>query len=121
MTKLSKEHPTAECACLTPPLYYGNFNVKRLTGCDETNSWFGEVSIETCKQCGAKWLQYFVEYEAFTKSGRWYRGIITDEVSHTVTLQNAVSILQGLDWWICGGSYFNGKISRGRGRLKLNL
>ena len=119
--KLSKEHPTAECECLTPPLYNANFNVQRLTGYDETNNWFGEVSIETCNQCGTKWLQYFVEYEAFTKSGRWYRGVISDEVSNTVTLQNSISILQVLDWWIRGGSYFDGNITRGRGRLKLNL
>lgn len=106
ITKLSKEYPKVECECLTPPLYIANFNEQRLTGYDETNNWFGEVSIETCNQCGTKWLRYFVEYEAFTKSGRWYKGVISDEVSNIVTPQNSVSILQDLDWWIAGGVTF---------------
>lgn len=117
----TKEHAKAECGCLTPPLYKANFKEKRLSGHDETNNRFGEVSIETCKECGNKWLHYFVEYEAFSKSGRWYRGVITDEVSKSVTPQNSVAILEGLDWWVRGGSYFNGIIRKGRGHLKLGL
>lgn len=116
-----KEHIEAECGCLTPPLYGDNFNIHRLAGYDETKNRFGEVSIETCKQCGTKWLHYFVEYEAFRKSGRWYRGVITDEVSLAVTPQNSVAILEGLDWWVSGGSYFNGIIKKGHGHLKLSL
>lgn len=117
----SKENTQAECGCMTPPSYNGNFDDQHHLGCDETNNWYGEVSIETCNQCGTKWLRYYVEYAAFMKSGRWYRGVITDEVSHTVTAQNSVSILEGLDWWIRGGSFFNGIIKKGRGRLQLGL
>ena len=118
---ISEEHSKTECQCLTPPSYNSNFSEQRLEGYDKTNGRYGEVLIDTCNLCGTKWLQYFVEYEAFTKSGRWYRGIITDEVSLTVIPENAMSILQGLDWWVCGGSYYDGKISKGRGRLKLGI
>jgi hypothetical protein len=113
-----------DCLCFKPPLNYSDFDQRNLKGYDETDGRFGEVSIETCKHCGTKWLRYFVEYEAFTKSGRWYRGVVSDEVSEAVTLESAVSILEGLDWWIRGGSYFisdGKKGKKGRGRLNLGL
>ncbi|HRQ40956.1 MAG TPA: hypothetical protein PLD25_23830 [Chloroflexota bacterium] len=91
---------------MEPPFHYTNFD-SHSVGIDETNGRFAEVSIETCKQCGRRWLRYFWEHEAFPRSGRWYRGLIADEVVEGVTPDTAVSILANLEWRFCGGSYFN--------------
>ena len=109
----------SDCVCLEPPFHFTNFD-RRSVGIDETNGRFGEVSIETCLQCGRKWLRYFVEYEAFSRSGRWYRGLIADKVVDTVTPETAVTILESLNWHFCGGSYFNSTGFKHRGPLVLD-
>lgn len=109
----------SHCVCLEPPFHYTNFD-SHPVGIDETNGRFGDVSIETCKQCGRKWLRYFVAYEAFPRSGRWYRGLITDEMVGRVTPETAVSLLENLEWRFCGGSYFNSTGFRHTGPLFLD-
>lgn len=111
----------AECSCCQPPDYQSDFDVKHFGEYDDTNGRFGEVSIETCKKCGTKWLRYFVEYEAFSRSQRCYRGIMTEEISRKVTPQNAASIIEGLEWWISSGSFFDGKHNKGSGQLQLGI
>ncbi len=108
-----------QCICMEPPFHHTNFDSLSM-GIDETNGRFAEVSIETCKQCGRRWLRYFVEYEAFSRSGRWYRGLITDEMAERVTPATAVSILQNLETRFCGGSYFNSSGHRHVGPLVLD-
>ncbi len=88
-------------------------------GLDPTNGRFGEVTVDTCRACGASWLDYHVEYEGFTASGRWYRGRITAEQAATLTPAEAVPLLEALPWWISGGSYLGG-VSRGSGRLAVD-
>ncbi len=94
-----------DCRCMTPPFDHRDFDSVAL-GVDETDGRFGEVSIETCRLCGRKWLRYLVEYEAFSRSGRWYRGLVTDEIARTVRPESAVDILQSLAWRFAGGDYF---------------
>jgi len=106
--------------CSNPPFYFDDFQIIPI-GIDETNGRFGEVSIHICKSCQSKWLRYFVEYEAFSESGRWYRGLISDEVANTVTPENAVEILEGLDWYYRGGSYFKTDGQKGSGRVSVDL
>ncbi len=110
----------SECSCMVPPFNYQEFD-SEYVGRDETNGRFADVSIETCKKCGKKWLRYFVEYEAFTASGRWYRGLVSDDVAKTVTPETAVSILEGLEYRFSGGSYFRSTGQKSVGSLKVDL
>jgi len=109
-----------ECACMTPPFNYKDFD-KHAVGVDTAKGRYGEVAIETCHHCGSLWLTYFVEYEAFSGSARWYRGLISPEVAETVTAENAVSILDGLDWHFAGGSYFDSTGRKGTGPVHVDL
>ena len=109
-----------ECRCHTPPFDDRDY-VSAPIGIDTTNGRFGDVSIETCKHCGARWLHYLVEYEAFTKSGRWYRGLMTPELQRTVTAQNAVAVIESLPWYFYGGSYFESTGRKGSGPARVDL
>lgn len=100
-------------------LRYEPFSSKWI-GIDETDGRFGEVSIRQCHSCQRQWLHYFVEYEHLSKSGRWYRGIIDDEIAQVVTPENAVEILSNLEWHFYGGSYFFGKFGRSCGQLDVS-
>jgi hypothetical protein len=101
-----------ECKCMTPPFNYTDFDTKFI-GIDETNGRFGEVSVKTCKLCGSEWLHYLVQYEAFTASGRWYRGLVSQEILKTVIPETAVEILERLPWHFFGGSYFKSTGQKG--------
>jgi hypothetical protein len=76
-------------------------------GMDETDNRYGDVELHVCRQCGAHWLRYFVEYEAFSRSGRWYYGLLPNVLALPLTAENAVPILNRLPWYLYGGSYFN--------------
>jgi hypothetical protein len=105
------------CDCMNPNgLSYGTF-LSTWLGIDETNGRFGEVSIRQCHCCQRQWLHYFFEYEHLSQSGRWYRGIIDDEIVQVVTPENAVEILSNLEWHFYGGSYFLGKFGRSCGQI----
>ena len=93
------------CRCLRPPFDARDYDSVPV-GVDETRGRFGEVSLETCRACGNLWLRYFVEYEDVSGSGRWYRGLVSREVADGVTPENAVEILQRLEWRFAGGSWF---------------
>jgi hypothetical protein len=94
-----------ECRCTSPPFDYRDYETVEL-GVDMTKNRGGEVSVETCKTCGRKWLRYFVEWEWHSESGRWYRGLVTDEMLESVTPESAAELLAGLPWYFYGGSYF---------------
>lgn len=108
------------CNCQNPPILYSNFT-KNFIGTDTTNGRFGEVSIESCKQCNAIWLHYFVEYESVSKSARWYRGLISEEDVSNITPANAIAYLKSLEWYLYGGSYFNSNGERGSGNISVDL
>jgi len=108
------------CKCMTPSPPYPEFEHVWL-GKDTTQGRFGRVTIETCKECNRIWLCYEVEYPAFSKSGRWYRGIVSPSVARTATPESAVAILEGLDWYLYGGSYFESRGTRGSGTVYVGL
>jgi hypothetical protein len=109
-----------ECHCMTPPFHYLDFDSETL-GIDETNGRFGEVSVQTCKACGRKWLHYLVEYEAFSKSGRWFHGLVSVEVLRSLRPESAVALLESLLWYFYGGSYFGTTGRKGSGRVRVDL
>ena len=59
--------------------------------------------------------------KAFLIRGRWYRGVISDKAAKMVTPENAVEILEGLEWHIFGGSYFETTGQKGKGRIWVDL
>jgi hypothetical protein len=120
MTSAAENSPMTECRCFTPPLNRDDFDSKWI-GVDETDGRFGEVSIETCNHCGGKCIHYFVEYEAVTASGRWFRGLITPEIEPTVTPNNAVALLESLPWHLYGGSYFRSAWAKGTGAIHVGI
>ncbi|GAB3995053.1 hypothetical protein GCM10028807_34180 [Spirosoma daeguense] len=105
--------PENVCQCHKPPILYSDYT-STFVGVDETNGRFANVAIETCRHCGTNWITYQVEYEAITKSGRWYRGILTPE-TQAIRPEDVVAYLKNLNWHIYGGSYFDtpGKFGRG--------
>lgn len=62
------------------------------------------------------WLHYHVEYEAFSRSGRWFRAPIRDEKLAEITPETAVRYIEEQEWHIRGGSHFStsGEIATGR-------
>jgi hypothetical protein len=76
---------------------------------------FSEVSLIRCKRCNRFWLHYYYVNESFSKSGRWYHGLIPLGGEGTVTLDNALEVLGKLDGYWCGGSWYDGKVVKGKG------
>jgi hypothetical protein len=113
--KSSGEFPASEvCGCTDAP---GDFLInEKYLGMD---SQYAEISIFTCSHCGRHWLRYFYENEAFTASGRWYLGSITEEQASMVTAENAKAIMEGLSWCYFGGSYYYGHRGRMAGPISL--
>jgi hypothetical protein len=109
-----------DCVCMHPPLDYRDYSSVPI-GTDETKGRFADVTIDTCKKCQSKWLKYQVEYAGFSRSGRWYRGQVPDEVARTVTPESAIAVLEKLDWYLYGGSYFDSTGRRGAGRVFVDL
>ena len=107
-----------ECKCLNEPMDVNQYNKIRFVGIDETNGRFGEINIWQCKTCERFWLHYFVEFEAFPASGRYFMGLITKEIAETLSPSDAIAFLNNLDWHLYGGSYFSGR--KGRSTNKVN-
>ncbi len=102
------------CGCLENPIGRG-IHVKEL-GMD---SRFAEISVFQCRDCGRHWLRYFYEVEAFTRSGRWYLGCVTPEQFAGLTVENAKGVMEALDWYLYGGSYYNGLMGKTSGEIQL--
>ena len=110
----------SDCRCSTPPFDYRDYESVPV-GIDKTHGRFAEVTIEICRQCGAKWLRYLVEYEAFSESGRWYRGRLTPAMEQSLTPERAVALLEGMTGYFYGGSYFRTTGRAGAGPLRVDL
>ena len=94
---------------------------KTFLGTDLRNGRRGDVALHRCPECGAQWLHYLVEYEAFTGSGRWFCGRLHGEAAATVSASNAIATLASLDWYWFGGSYFEGTVGKGAGPVPVDL
>jgi hypothetical protein len=105
------------CACEQGTARFTQFE-SRNVGCDETEGRFADVTLERCKTCRRLWLRYLVEYEAFSRSGRWARGLISEADAAAITPETAVAHLNGLQWYLYGGSYFDGIPGRRSGPMR---
>lgn len=106
---------SSRCGCFSQP--NSSLAVFRELGMDDH---YAEVSLLACAVCGQVWLRYFYELEAFTASGRWYLGAIDTDQVPLVSVQNSKAILEALDWYFYGGSYFRGKSGQSSGTIYLN-
>ena len=109
------ERPPADpsqCICLNLPLPFDHYRDVKSLGEDKTNGRFGIVSIRECLHCKRLWVYYFVEYEVYSRSGRYYLGLITPDMVEKITAETAVDYLNNLDWTLYGGSFFNNKTGR---------
>ena len=104
------------CTCDDPQARYTMFDAE-FVGIEPEH--YGEVSLLTCRQCQRVWLRFLLEYEAFTASGRFYRGLLSRETIPQVTPGSAVTILESLEWYIYGGSYFGHAGKRFEGSIKV--
>ena len=98
------------CACLEVAYTKWEFEEKDLG----TDRYYADISLRTCKGCGRRWLHYHYENEAFTASGRWYRGLVPDDQVESVSAEGAKEFLGKLDWYLCGGSFY-GKVFKTSG------
>jgi len=108
--------PPPPCACEDPAAPRDQFLAFQY-GCDETGGRYADVTLSRCRECRRIWLRYSVEYESFSRSGRWARGIITEAQAETLTPETAADCLAGLDWYLYGGSYFDGRSGRRKGSM----
>ncbi len=106
--------PVETCECLTNPAR--DLASLHELGLDER---YRQISVLACPACGQFWLKYLYENEGFTASGRWYLGAINAEQFSSLTLQNAISTLEKLDWYFVGGSYYGGQVSKSLGKILL--
>lgn len=109
-----------ECRCYNPPFDYRDYDSTPM-GIDMTNMRYGEVSLKICKHCRTKWLDYHVEYEAFTASGRWFRAPISDEALLSLTPDQVVPFLERQPWYFLGGSYYQSQGKRSSGSVHADL
>lgn len=100
------------CGCLHAP--GEQLSVRRELGMDSA---YAEATVLACRACGRHWLRYFYEHEAFTGSGRWYMGHIPTSRSLALAAGEAKRVLERLEWYHVGGSYFGGRVSQGRGKI----
>jgi hypothetical protein len=107
--------PRDSCECLAGP-------PRRLTSVRELgpDGRLAEVSLHVCRVCGRHWLRYLYEVEAFKGSGRWYLGAVSPEQASNLTAGEAKSMLESLDWYYYGGSYYDGRTGRTSGTITLN-
>ena len=72
---------------------------------------YAEIAIGKCPECAQQWIRYHYENEGLSGSGRWYLGAISDLQANTMHVNQAKAILEGLEWYWVGGSYYGGRIS----------
>lgn len=109
-----------ECTCEKLPPDYKNY-ISSYLGQDSTNGRFADVTIQQCINCKRKWINYLVEFESFSNSGRFYKGIVAEEDLPKITPQNSIKYIERLDWYIYGGSYFETRGKYGFGKANVDL
>ena len=99
------------CPCKAPDVPRRFIADSQSLGVDETLGRYADASIRECSGCGQPWAHYQVEYESFSRSGRWARGKISRERARTITAQEVADHIDAHAPFICGGSYFDGEES----------
>jgi hypothetical protein len=106
-----------DCVCASPDAPFDQFRSSATVGVDPTDGRFAEVRIDQCVTCGQRWLHYAVEYEGFSRSGRWARGPIDAADAATIAPEATSEYLARLPFYVFGGSYFDGAGEIGTGPM----
>lgn len=86
-----------------------------------TDGRYADAEILQCTTCDRLLLQYAVEYEAFSKSGRRARGEIDAARAATISPGEPLNHLASLTTYLYGGSYFDGESGERFGPLHWDL
>ncbi len=108
------------CVCERLPPNYKNY-ISSYLGQDSTNGRYADITIEKCIHCERNWVKYLVEFERFSKSGRFYMGIVAENDLPKLTPKNTIMYIEKLDWYIYGGSYFSTNGEFGKGKAKVDF
>jgi hypothetical protein len=73
------------CTCRHPPFPFTDYETVELG----EDSGGAEVSLSTCKACGAVWLKYFIDEPYYRRSGRWWRVEIAAGDANTMAAATA--------------------------------
>ncbi len=109
------------CGCASATAQHRSFEEWRTLDPDLTEGRYADVSILKCRKCGQLWLRYFVEYEAFSRSGRWGRGRIDEARALTIQPHEGASFLAELPSYLFGGSRFNGQQGERSGPMEWGI
>jgi hypothetical protein len=109
------------CACALATAQYDLFAEWRDLEPDLTEGRYADVTISKCRVCGQLWLRYHVEYEAFSRSGRWARGRIDESRALTIKPQEGPAFLASLPTYLYGGSWFDGQAGEGSGPMNWGI
>jgi hypothetical protein len=80
---------TADCGCPELGPRHPDIIRERHVGRDETDGRFTDVDVIRYARCRRLWLKYLVEYEAFSRSGRWAEALIDEGAAATMTPEAA--------------------------------
>lgn len=111
----------AACPCLEHGPRAPYIADRRSIGCDETEGRFADVTLARCTRCQQLWIRYQVDYEAFSRSGRWCEAVISPEDAGRMTPEAVPAYLAAAPWHIFGGSAFGHGGRHGRGPVQWGL
>jgi hypothetical protein len=103
------------CGCFENALFFRLKSVKYY-GNDDTSGRYADVELYECELCRQLWLQYSFDYTR-PRSGRWFRGLISAAHTAKITVANAAPYLENLDWYLGGGSHYDGRVYYLRGSI----
>lgn len=95
---------TPLCQCFAPGTTVAWSNKAEIGVTDR----YWDLSELHCSRCGALWLHAFLEYEAFPRSGRYYRAPASDTALEVIMPEAALRIIETAVFRIAGGSRFDG-------------
>ncbi|GAB0157054.1 hypothetical protein CHRYSEOSP005_23230 [Chryseobacterium sp. Alg-005] len=113
-----KKVPKIGCMCEKPASNHTDYRSSTV-GIDHTNGRYADVSILQCKLCQRIWVHYLVELEHFSRSGKWYKGIVSKKDLSSITPENALDYLENLEWYLYGGSFFESTGIFGHGKINI--
>ena len=93
---------SVQCTCQRPPFHYLGYSIDKLGENEQ-----GEATLETCKYCGAIWLNYLIEEPQYSNSGRWWRMEVTQTEAATLNIANVRDFIEQQDSCFAGGSFYN--------------
>jgi hypothetical protein len=97
-----------KCKCGKPPFSHKDYDSVMLG----EDSHGAEVQIDTCKQCGKKWLRYLIEEPHRSKSGRWWRVPVANGSEEVLAVGDAKKYIEAQSWCYVGGCFYDGGIHK---------